>query len=201
MSQTHNPSKSGARRRNQNRNQRRPGQSGHSGHTTGSKSQAARKPSLGQRLLGLFGLGKKNTSTKGVSPAGGTVTRESIPSRHHPKSRTAGESGTPRAPRERREPRTPEVVEVTNPRLYIGNLSYDATETDFQEIFNGVGRVVSVEIVTNSRTQRSKGYGFVEMGTTEEAKRAVETLHDKEVMGRKMVVSGAKPKDDSHGEA
>ncbi len=86
-------------------------------------------------------------------------------------------------------------MEVTNPRLYIGNLSYDATEADLQEIFNGVGRVSSIEIVTNSRTQRSKGYGFVEMGSIDEAKRAVETLHDKELMGRKLVVSGAKPKD------
>lgn len=147
----------------------------------------------------MLGLGKKKAPAKSAASKTGNVTRESIPARHQP--RGEGESRSPRTQREPREPRKPEVVEVTNPRLYIGNLSYDATENDLEEIFNGVGRVVSVEIVTNSRTQRSKGYGFVEMGSVEEAKRAVETLHDKEVMGRKMVVSGAKPKDESRPEA
>jgi hypothetical protein len=203
MSQAQHTSKSGPRRRNRNRNQRGSGHSAHSGQSTpshgnkphGTKPHDPKKPSLAQRLLGMIGLGKKKAPAKSSAPAAvGKVTRESIPSRQHDK----GEGRTPRPPR---EPRKPEVVEVTNPRLYIGNLSYDATETDLEEIFNGVGRVVSVEIVTNSRTQRSKGYGFVEMGSTEEAKRAVETLHDKEVMGRKMVVSGAKPKDESREEA
>ena len=196
MSQAHHTSKSGPRRRNRSRNQQRgsghSAHSGHSSHSHGTKTQAPRKPSLAQRLLGMLGLGKKKAPAKAAAPQTGKVTRESIPSR--PPSKGDGESRPPRAPREQRKP---EVVEVTNPRLYIGNLSYDATETDLQEIFNGVGRVVSVEIVTNSRTQRSKGYGFVELGSVEEAKRAVETLHDKEVMGRKMVVSGAKPKDES----
>lgn len=200
MSQTQQPSKSGSRsrNRNRNRNQRRPGPSGqqHSGHGSTTKSQPARKPTLAQRLLGLLGLGKKKTAASAKpSPTAGKVTRESIPARSP--SNSGGEKRESRPPR---EPRKPEVVEVTNPRLYIGNLSYDASETDLQEIFNGVGRVNSVEIVTNSRTQRSKGYGFVEMGSTEEAKRAVETLHDKEFMGRKMVVSGAKPKDESREE-
>lgn len=196
MSQAHNTSKSGPRRRNRNRNQRGSGHSTHSTHAHGAKSHAPEKPSLAQRLLGMIGLGKKKAPAKSAVSKTGKVTRESIPSRHQ----LTGEGG-PRAPRAPREPRKPEVFEVTNPRLYIGNLSYDATETDLEEIFNGVGRVVSVEIVTNSRTQRSKGYGFVEMGSVEEAKRAVETLHDKEVMGRKMLVSGAKPIDESREQA
>jgi hypothetical protein len=201
MSQAHQSSKSGPRRRNRNRsNQRGSGHSapsGQSGHSHGPRTQAARKPSLAQRLLGMLGLGKKKAPAKSTAVSKtGKVTRESIPARHP--SKGSAESKPPRAPR---EPRKPEIVEVTNPRLYIGNLSYDATETDLQEIFNGVGRVVAVEIVTNSRTQRSKGYGFVELGSVEEAKRAVETLHDTELMGRKMVVSGAKPKDESREEA
>ncbi|MFM7180665.1 MAG: RNA recognition motif domain-containing protein [Verrucomicrobiales bacterium] len=199
MSQPHSTSKSGPRRRNRNRNQRGPGRSSHSGHSNhshGTKSHAPKKPSLAQRLLGMIGLGKKTAPAKAAAPSSGKVTRESIPARQQ--SKGPAEARTPRPPR---EPRKPEVVEVTNPRLYIGNLSYDASETDLEEIFNGVGRVLSVEIVTNSRTQRSKGYGFVEMGSVDEAKRAVETLHDKEVMGRKMVVSGAKPKDESRSEA
>lgn len=97
-----------------------------------------------------------------------------------------------RSPRPPRESRKPEAVEVTSPRLYVGNLSYDAAESDIFELFSGVGTVANVEIVANKHTQRSKGFGFVQMNATSEAKRAVEELHDKEYMGRKLVVSGAK---------
>jgi len=83
-------------------------------------------------------------------------------------------------------------VEVTSPRLYVGNLSYDATENDLEELFNGVGQVQSAEIVTHPSTYQSKGFGFVTMLTAEEAVRAVETLHDKSFMGRKLVVNGSK---------
>ena len=98
----------------------------------------------------------------------------------------------------RPEPRTarpPETVEVTTPKLYIGNLSFDATENDLHELFNGVGSVKSAEIVTHKDTDRSKGFGFVLLATVEEAKRAVTELHDKPFMGRKLVVSGAKTTD------
>lgn len=88
--------------------------------------------------------------------------------------------------------RSPEIVEVTSPRLYVGNLSFDAVESDLSELFNGVGLVQNVEVVTNRHTMRSKGFAFVQMQTTDEAKRAVTELHDKEYMGRKLVVSGAK---------
>ncbi len=91
--------------------------------------------------------------------------------------------------------RTPELIEVTTPRLYIGNLSFDASESDLLELFSGVGLVQSVEVVSNRQTQRSKGFAFVQMQTIDEAKRAVSELHDKEYMGRKLVVSGAKAAD------
>ena len=81
---------------------------------------------------------------------------------------------------------------MTTPRVYVGNLSFDATESDLLELFGGVGSVQNVEIVCNRETHRSKGFGFVQLSSVEEAKRAVEELHDKEYMGRKMVVSGAK---------
>jgi RNA recognition motif-containing protein len=77
----------------------------------------------------------------------------------------------------------------------VGNLSFDAAENDLSELFNGVGIVRSVEIVTYKDTEKSKGFGFVTMSAIEEAKRAVEELHDKEFMGRKLVVSGAKTND------
>ncbi len=86
----------------------------------------------------------------------------------------------------------PEMIEVNSPRLYIGNLSYDATESDLFELFNGVGKVQNAEVVTHRRSQRSKGFAFVEMQSVDEAKRAVDVLHDQEFLGRKLVVSGAK---------
>jgi len=95
----------------------------------------------------------------------------------------------------RKEPRTvrkPEAVEVTTPKLYVGNLSYDATESDLFDLFKGVGVVKSAEIVSHKYNEKSKGFGFVTMTSVDEAKRAVIELHDKEFMGRKLVVSGAK---------
>jgi RNA recognition motif-containing protein len=102
-------------------------------------------------------------------------------------------------PQEQSRPaRKPEAVEVTSPRLYVGNLSFDATESDLFELFNGVGHVQNAEVVTYRHNQRSKGFAFVSMQTTEEAKRAVDELHDKEFLGRKLVVSGAKSSEHAH---
>ena len=74
----------------------------------------------------------------------------------------------------------------------MGNLSFEATESDLFELFNGVGHVQNAEVVTYKHNQRSKGFAFVQMQTIEEATRAVAELHDKEFLGRKLVVSGAK---------
>jgi len=108
-----------------------------------------------------------------------------------------GEKGkTTAQPRNGAQPsrpaRKPERIEVTSPRLYVGNLSFDATESDLFELFNGVGHVQNAEVVSYRHNQRSKGFAFVQMQTIEEAKRAVEELHDKEFLGRRLVVSGAK---------
>ena len=75
-------------------------------------------------------------------------------------------------------------------------MSFDATEGDLFELFNGVGSVQTVEIVSNKHTQKSKGFAFVQMQSIDEAKRAVAELHDKDYMGRKLVVSGAKAVED-----
>ncbi|HEY3901836.1 MAG TPA: RNA-binding protein [Chthoniobacter sp.] len=104
----------------------------------------------------------------------------------------SGTNGSPTPQRESRSVRKPEAVEVTSPKLYIGNLSYEATENDLCELFKGVGAVRNAEIVTRKYDEKSKGFGFVTMTTVDEAKRAVTELHDKEFMGRKLVVSGAK---------
>ena len=91
-------------------------------------------------------------------------------------------------------PRGGDPKSVESTRVYVGNLSYDVSEQDLQELFKGIGGVRNIEIVYNRSTHRSKGYGFVEMLRMDEAMRAVEVLHDQPFMGRKMTVSGAKSK-------
>lgn len=131
-------------------------------------------PTLLQRILAFF-RGKKPPAP--ASPA-----------------KAVEKPGQNGAPKERIS-RKPELVEVTSPRLYVGNLSFDATESDLFELFKGVGQVRNAEVVCHKYTQRSKGFAFVQMTTIEEARRAVEELHDKEFLGRKLVVSGAKTPD------
>jgi RNA recognition motif. (a.k.a. RRM, RBD, or RNP domain) len=111
-----------------------------------------------------------------------------------PKPREKPAAAAAAAPKEKIS-RKPELVEVTSPKLYVGNLSFDATESDLFDLFNGVGQVRNAEVVCHKYTQRSKGFAFVQMTTIEEARRAVKELHDKEFLGRKLVVSGAKTPD------
>ena len=130
-----------------------------------------KKVSFWHKVLAFFGAGPAKRSTP---PA-----RSERPEQDRPQG-------------ERRRSSPPERVEVTSPRLYIGNLSYDATESDLSDLFNGVGKVQNAEIVTHRDTYRSKGFGFVTMMTVDEAIRAVDTLHDKEFMGRRLVVTGSR---------
>ena len=105
-----------------------------------------------------------------------------------------GESSRPpREPRARRESTPVNPADITTERLYVGNLSYDATESDLFELFQGVGSVRNAEVVVNTRTERSKGFAFVTMGSVEEARRAVQELNNKDFMGRPLQLSGAKP--------
>lgn len=168
-------SNSGPRRR------RRGGRSHSSQSRSGDGFHVRREPSkpsgLWDKIKSFFGLSPK--------PQSAAKSRDRRPAREEsPREQ--------RAPREPRPARKPEAVEVTTPRLYVGNLSYDAAESDLFELFSGVGTVANVEVIANKHTQRSKGFGFVQMNSVTEAKRAVEELHDKEYMGRKLVVSGAK---------
>ena len=145
-------------------------------------------PSFWQKIVSFFKPSGR-ASSKGAVPAAAPTRGDD----ESPAPRTRPSAGTGRTSRK------PESVEVTSPRLYVGNLSFDATESDLSELFNGVGQVVTVEVVTHKQTQRSKGFAFVQMQTTEEAKRAVQELHDKEFMARKLVVSGAKNTDQHDG--
>lgn len=108
--------------------------------------------------------------------------------------REAAKSRVESSPKPARPPRqAPISTEVTTERLYVGNLSYDASESDLFELFNGSGRVKNAEVVVNNRTQRSKGFAFVTMMSVDEAKKAVDDLNGKDFMGRPLVVGGAKP--------
>lgn len=156
---------------------RRPGAQGSRGGTsTRSKKQPQ---SLWQKIVAFFTADAGRAPTKGKAAAPRQTAGGGKPAA---KSRPKPDGGG----------RQPEILEVTSPRLYVGNLSYDATESDLFDLFNGVGKVQNAEVVTHKQTQRSKGFAFVEMQSLDEARRAVDTLHDQEFLGRKLVVSGAK---------
>jgi RNA recognition motif-containing protein len=78
-------------------------------------------------------------------------------------------------------------------KLYVGGLSYDTTEATLKEAFSAAGTVESATIIIDKMTNRSKGFGFVEMATDEEAQKAIETLNGKELDGRTLTVNEARP--------
>ncbi len=81
-------------------------------------------------------------------------------------------------------------------KLYVGNLSYDTTEDALKDVFAEAGTVDSVAIMKDKFSGRSRGFGFVEMGSDEEAKKAIDMLNEKDLDGRKLVVNEAKPMTD-----
>ncbi len=84
-------------------------------------------------------------------------------------------------------------------KLYVGNLSYDAGQSDLQSAFEQFGTVESVNIITDRETGRSKGFGFVEMSTDAEAQAAVAGLDGRDCAGRAMKVNEAKPQESRGG--
>jgi len=141
----------------------------------------------------LFGGSKKTNGTPARNGERGPRTE-----RHERFERSRPSSDS--APAEAREPRNTsataaalaeEKPEVTNEKLYIGNLSYDASESDLFDHFAKVGGVNNVEIVRD-KSGRSKGFGFVVMNTLESAQEASEKYHRSDFMGRQIVVAGSK---------
>lgn len=80
-----------------------------------------------------------------------------------------------------------------NNKLFVGNLPYSATETELKEAFTEAGTVVSVKIITDRESGRSKGFGFVEMSSDAEANVALEKLNGADYAGRNITVSIARP--------
>lgn len=81
-------------------------------------------------------------------------------------------------------------------KLYVGGLSYDTTEASLQTAFAQAGTVASATIITDRMSGRSKGFGFVEMSTDDEAQKAIEMLNGKELDGRTITVNEARPQTD-----
>lgn len=175
MSSDYSPSSTRGPRRSRGR---RPGQNRGEQRTRPQSTPKPQDKTLWQKITAFFaGTPDPAPATRSAAPEDAGQREERRPARNNDKPREA---------------RQPELIEVTSPRLYVGNLSFDATESDLQELFSGTGTVVTTEIVINRHNQRSKGFGFVQMQSVDEAKRAVEILHEKEFMGRKLLVSGAK---------
>ena len=78
-------------------------------------------------------------------------------------------------------------------KLYVGSLSYSTTNDGLQQAFAQAGTVVSATVIMDKMTNRSKGFGFVEMSSDEEAQKAIEMWNGKELDGRKLVVNEARP--------
>jgi RNA recognition motif-containing protein len=84
-------------------------------------------------------------------------------------------------------------------KLYCGNLSYNTSSSDLEQLFAEFGTVQSAEVIMDRDTGRSKGFGFVEMSTDAEAQAAIEGLNLKEHDGRALAVNEARPREDRRG--
>jgi len=84
-------------------------------------------------------------------------------------------------------------------KLYVGNLAYAVTNDDLQQLFSQVGQVQSVAIITDKFSGQSKGFGFVEMASADEAAKAIQQFNETELKGRNIKVNEAKPRESSFG--
>ena len=84
-------------------------------------------------------------------------------------------------------------------KLYVGNLAYTVSDSDLLRLFEAHGTVQSAQVIMDRDTGRSKGFGFVEMGSDHEAQAAIQALNGKEVEGRALTVNEAKPREDRSG--
>jgi len=78
-------------------------------------------------------------------------------------------------------------------KIYVGNLGYSVQDSDVQQMFSEFGQVSSASVIMDRDTGRSKGFGFVEMNSTEEADAAIKALNGKDMNGRALTVNEAKP--------
>jgi len=152
-------------------------------HSNGTSSAAPKKEEgILSKLFGWF-------KSKKSAPAPAKTFRPTERSSYSKPQ----ESQSERPRREDRPPKTePVLQEIVSPKLYVGNLAYEAAESDLFDLFSKVGAVKNVEVALDRHSNRSKGFGFVEMETLETAKEAAAKLNRTDFMGRQIVVSGAK---------
>lgn len=84
-------------------------------------------------------------------------------------------------------------------KLYVGNLAFQTSSFDLEELFGGFGTVESANVVEDRETGRSRGFGFVEMSSKEEGEKAIDDLNGKDFNGRNLTVNEAKPREDRGG--
>jgi len=84
-------------------------------------------------------------------------------------------------------------------KIYVGNLSFDSNESDLKGLFASYGEVESVKVIVDQFTNRSRGFGFIEMSNREEGLKAIQELDSKDLGGRSLKVNEARPKTDSGG--
>jgi len=84
-------------------------------------------------------------------------------------------------------------------KLFVGNLSFDTTESDLESFFGEIGACASVAVITDRDTGRSRGFGFVEMSSDQDAERAVSALNGRELQGRSLNVSEARERSSGGG--
>ena len=83
--------------------------------------------------------------------------------------------------------------------IYVGNVSFDATEEQLRDLFAQYGEVSSAKLITDRDSGRPRGFGFVEMPNDEEANAAISALHETEMLGRKLNISEARPRTENRG--
>ena len=86
-----------------------------------------------------------------------------------------------------------------NKKLYVGGLSYSVTDAQLSELFQSHGTVESAKVITDRDTDRSRGFGFVEMGSQQEAEQAIKALNGTEHEGRSLTVNESKPRENRSG--
>jgi RNA recognition motif-containing protein len=84
-------------------------------------------------------------------------------------------------------------------KLYVGNLTYEVTDSQLEQMFAAHGTVQSAQVIMDRDTGRSKGFGFVEMGNDQEAQAAIQALNGKQIDGRSLTVNEAKPRENRGG--
>ncbi len=153
---------------------------------SGAKPGGPAKLTFGQKLLRILTFGLVKPGAAKLRPPH----QEAPPRPPRP--------GNKEPNRPQREPRQAAPIPPADPsavdteRLHVGNLSYDASESDLADLFNGIGKVAGADIVYNGRTHRSKGFGFVQMMSITDARRAVAELHGKPFMGRPLILGPAR---------